>query len=122
MAFDLWEIIAPKIEKGLEESIIGEEAIAQMELEYVEQVKASVVTVNDLKTILMAILRYNDGRRFMDASEAPLPQSEGETGFRKPDDPSGKFMLRYEELSGLRLHFESFYLTRLQLIGIKIEN
>ena len=70
----------------------------------------------------MAILRYNDGRRFMDAADAPMPQSEGETGFRKPGDPKSRFMLRYEELGSVRLQFEPFYLNRLQLIGQKIEN
>ena len=44
-----------------------------------------MVTLIDVKTILMAILRYNDGRRFIDAADAPMPQSEGETGFRKPN-------------------------------------
>ena len=65
-------------------SIVESESIA-LDKEYVDKVKATVVSINDVKTILMAILRYNDGRRFMDAADAPMPQSEGETGFRKPD-------------------------------------
>ena len=56
------------------------------------------MTLYDLKTILMAILKYNDGKRFVESSEAPIPQSEGEIGFRKPNESTGKFMLRYEEL------------------------
>ena len=54
-----------------------------------------------MKTVLMAILKYNDGKRFVEASKAPLPQSEGEIGFRKPNEPTGKFMLRFEELGVL---------------------
>ena len=51
-----------------------------------------------MKTIIMGILRYNDGKRFVDAADAPLPASEGEIGFRRPNESDGKFMLRYEEL------------------------
>ena len=53
-----------------------------------------------MKTIVMAILRINDGKRFFSASEAPMPQSEGEIGFRRPeqDGAAGVFYLRYEEL------------------------
>ena len=94
-------------------SVVESESVNKIDQEYVDKVKANVVSINDLKTILMAILRYNDGRRFIDAADAPMPQSEGETGFRKPNEPSGRFMLRYEELGSLRTHFESFYLTRL---------
>ena len=46
----------------------------------------------------MAILRVNDGKHFFYASEAPIPQSEGEIGFRRPQAPQGDFFLRYEEL------------------------
>ena len=67
-----------------------------------EKVKTGDVKLLDVKTILMGILRLNDGKRFFDASEAPLPSSEGEIGFRKPNEPSGRFMLRYEELTHLR--------------------
>ena len=92
-----------------------------MEDEYMEKVKKGDVKLNDVKTILMGILRLNDGKRYTDTSEAPIPSSEGEIGFRKPNDPSGRFMLRYEELTNLRSHFEPFYLTRIQLMGQKME-
>lgn len=122
LAFDLWEIIAPKVDREVHMSVANTESLADIEQDYLDKVKDKMITLNDLKTVLMAILRFNDGKRFMDAAEAPMPQSEGETGFRKPDDPTNRFMLRYEELGSLRLHFEPFYLTRLQLIGVKIEN
>lgn len=96
LAFDLWEVIAPKVEREMNESV--DDGGAQMEQEYREEVKAKFITLFDLRTILMAILRYNDGKRFVDAIDAPMPQSEGEIGFRKPDLPNGKFMVRYEEL------------------------
>ena len=47
----------------------------------------------------MAILRMNDGKHFFNATEAPLPGSENEVGFRRPLGPQGAFFLRYEELS-----------------------
>ena len=69
----------------------------------------------------MAILKFNDGKRFVEASKAPLPQSEIEVGFRKDNDQGGLFMLRYDELANLQKRFNPFYLTRLQLLGVKIE-
>ena len=80
--------------------------------------------MQDLKTLIMAILRLNDGKRFLDADEAPLPQSENEIGFRKVEDNSkenGRFMIRYEEISHIQRHFEPLYTNRLQLVGLKIE-
>jgi len=62
---------------------------------------------------MMAILRYNDGKRYVDAVDAPMLQTEDEIGFRKPNLPNGKFMLRYEELPLIRQQFDTFYLTRL---------
>ena len=121
LAFDLWEIIAPKVDKELAMSVSDVEQINEMEDEYMEKVKQGSVKLVDVKTILMGILRFNDGKRFVDATDAPLPASEGEIGFRKPNEPTGRFMLRYEELPQLRQRFEPFYLTRLQLMGQKIE-
>ena len=63
----------------------------------------------------MAILRINDGKHFFPASDSPLPQSEGEIGFRRPAEPNGAFMLRYEELAHVQKTFELFYTNRLQL-------
>ena len=59
------------------------------------------MTPADLKTVVMAILRINDGKHFFNASETPIPQSEGEIGFRRPQAPQGDFYLRYEELPQL---------------------
>lgn len=65
-----------------------------------------MVSTSDLKTILMAILRINDGKHFFNASESPMPQSEGEVGFRRPQTPDGSFFLRYEELPQIQKNFE----------------
>jgi len=54
----------------------------------------------------MAILRINDGKHFFNASESPMPQSEGEVGFRRPQTPDGSFFLRYEELPQIQKNFE----------------
>jgi len=75
----------------------------------------------DLKTIIMAILRINDGKHFFSANESPLPQSEGEIGFRRPLGTLGNFYLRYEELPQVQRIFELFYTNRLQLLGVRSE-
>ena len=113
LIFDLWEIVAPKVDKELAMSVSDAEQNTEMEDEYMEKVKQGEVKINDVKTIVMGILRYNDGKRFVDATDAPLPASEGEIGFRRPNEPAGRFMLRYEELPNLRSRFEPLYLTRL---------
>ena len=59
--------------------------------------QAQEIMPQDLKAILMAILRLNDGKFFVNASEAPLLQSENEVGFKR----DGQFMLRYEELPAM---------------------
>ena len=60
----------------------------------------------DLKTIVMAILRINDGKHFVRGEDAPLPQSEGEIGFRRPPGPDGEFLLRLEELPRIQKTFD----------------
>ena len=98
--FELWEIVAPKVVRDLNLSADSENE-KKVEENYQTEVMSKEVTLYDMKTILMAILKYNDGKRFIEGSKAPLPQSEGEIGFRKPNEPTGKFMLRYEELGVL---------------------
>lgn len=73
----------------------------------------------DLETIVMAILRINDGKHFVLASEAPLPQSESELGFRTEAD--GLYCLRYEELTIVQKSFDLFYTNRLGLLGHRME-
>ena len=97
---------------------------AQLDLIYMSELKVQQVSMQDLKTLIMAILRLNDGKRFADADEAPLPQSENEIGFRRAGDDEneqGRFMIRYEEIPHLQRHFEPLYTNRLQLAGVKIE-
>ena len=67
---------------------------------------------------MLAILRLNDGKRFLDSEKAPLMQSENECGFRRQN---GRFGFRYDELAPLQKHFNPLYLNRLQLLGQKIE-
>lgn len=67
----------------------------------------------------MAILRINDGKHYFSASEAPMPQSEGEVGFRS--QPNGVFYLRYEELPIIQKNFDIFYSNRLGLVGQRME-
>ena len=100
MTFELWEIVAPKVKRDLDVSCDSENEKKE-EANYLTEVTSKEVTLYDMKTALMAILKYNDGKRFVEASKAPLPQSEGEIGFRKLNEPTGKFMLRYEELGML---------------------
>ena len=73
----------------------------------------------DLRTAVLAILRINDGKHFVDSSHAPMPQSEGEIGFRREED--NQFLLRNQEVSQVQKTFEQFYTNRLQLLGQRIE-
>lgn len=84
---------------------------------YWSQLKDKEAAIPDIKTILMAILKYNDGKRFVEGSDAPLPQSEDEVGFRS----NGKLTFRYEELPALQKQFEILYITRMQIIGQQME-
>ena len=81
------------------------------------------MSIDDIKTVCMAILRLNDGKRFVEGADAPLPQSENEIGFRIQSERNkhGKFVLRYEEVVQVQKHFEPLYTNRLQLAGVKIE-
>ena len=69
----------------------------------------------------MAVLRINDGKHFFNQIDTPIPQSEIEVGFRRPEGPEGVFYLRYEELPSVQKMFELFYTNRLNLMGLKIE-
>ena len=91
LAFQLWEVILSKEQVDLSNSLDDQ---ANAESLYWSQLKDQEATLPDLKTALMAILKYNDGKRFVEGSNAPLPQSENEIGFRV----NGKLTFRYEEL------------------------
>ena len=69
----------------------------------------------------MAILKLNDGKHFFDSAEVPMPQSEGEVGFRRPEGPKGVFYLRYEELVHIQKNFDVFSTNRIQLLGMRTE-
>ena len=70
MAFDLWEVIAPAVVKDLHESDDDSKVLIS---EYKTEVTSKEVTLQDVKTVLFAILKFNDGKRFVEASKAPLP-------------------------------------------------
>ena len=109
--FDVWEIIAPRVERELEFSdktaldgvpdldVSQNEdlGIDSSERSYRKEVRSAEISLEDLRVILMAILKYNDGNTFADTEQAPLPQSEGEIGFR--DEKTGFLILRYDELT-----------------------
>lgn len=122
LAFELWELIAPRIDREMPgEAEDEDEAMERLDQAYITEMQAQEISPCDLKTVTMAILRINDGKHFFSASEAPMPQSEGEIGFRRPAATTGVFYLRYEELSQIQKNFETFYSNRLQLQGIRIE-
>jgi len=128
LTFKLWELLAsqqpkeePKEEKRttlLESPKQAEESSLISDSNLTQRVR-----LGDVRTMCMAVLRFNDGKRFMDAEEAPLLQSEADIGFRRVTkaDPAGRYMLRYEELVQVWHQFEPFYTNRLQLLGTKIE-
>lgn len=58
---------------------------------------------------MMAILKLNDGKTFVENENAPLPQSEGEIGFR--DEKSGLILLRYDELPKVHKNFNALYIN-----------
>jgi hypothetical protein len=109
--FDVWEIIAPRVERELEfldkTALDGvpdldvsqneDLGIDSNERSYRKEVRSAEISLEDLRVILMAILKYNDGNTFADTEQAPLPQSEGEIGFR--DEKTGFLILRYDELT-----------------------
>ena len=123
LAFELWEIVAPKLSRdamfmrsdGGGDADGGED---ESEKQYITEMQAQEVPPNDLKAVIMAILRLNDGRNVVAASDAPLQQSENEVGFRAQD---GTYCLRSEELPQLHKTFELFYTNRLQLQGQRLE-
>ena len=83
--FDVWEIIAPTVERDLsnidKEKLDPQLDVSQMEdlgvdgeeRSYRKEVRNLEVTLDDLKIILMAILRLNDGSTFVETEKAPLP-------------------------------------------------
>ena len=67
------------------------------------------VNLEDVRVMFMAIMRLNDGKTFIENEHAPLPQSEGEIGFR--DEKSGLMFLRNDELPKIQKHFNSLYIN-----------
>ena len=72
LAFELWELVAPRINRELPEVSPkdGEEEEKQLEMldkAYITEMQAQEVTPADLKTVIMAILRINDGKHFFNA-------------------------------------------------------
>lgn len=85
LAFELWELIAPRINRELpDEAEDEDEAMERLDAAYITEMQAQEISPADLKTVVMAILRTNDGKHFFSAAETPMPQSEGEVGFRRP--------------------------------------
>lgn len=77
------------------------------------------VNLEDVRVMLMAIMRLNDGKTFIENEHAPLPQSEGEIGFR--DEKSGLMFLRNDELPKIQKHFNALYINQMQIYGRLIE-
>ena len=75
MAFELWELIAPKINRELpgEAEDEDEAAMERLDQAYISEMQAQEIAPSDLKTVVMAILKMNDGKHFFSASEAPIP-------------------------------------------------
>lgn len=110
LIFDIWEIIAPKVERDLtgidkeDESLADDHDLTQTEdvgidsreRNYRKELRSMEVNLEDVRVMLMAITRLNDGKTFIENELAPLPQSEGEIGFR--DEKSGLIFLRNDEL------------------------
>ena len=96
LAFELWEIVAPKVSRDvmLSHSAVDLGGEDEQEKQYITEMQAQEVSVNDLKTVIMAILRMNDGKNVLPSAEAPIQQSENEIGFRTED---GTYWLRLEE-------------------------
>ena len=69
---EIWEIIAPRVEREICESDAGSDENEKADLDYVNKLKSQEITLYDLKTIMLAILRLNDGKRFLDSEKAPL--------------------------------------------------
>ena len=70
--------------------------IDSRERNYRKELRSMEVNLEDVRVMLMAITRLNDGKTFIENELAPLPQSEGEIGFR--DEKSGLIFLRNDEL------------------------
>lgn len=84
LSFEMWELIAPKVQRELADmSVVGEEDDS-LDRAYVTEMQAQEVLPSDLETLAMAILKINDGKHFFETKDAPLPQSEDEIGFRRP--------------------------------------
>ena len=70
--------------------------IDSRERNYRKELRCMEVNLEDIRVMLMAIMRLNDGKTFIESEHAPLPLSEGEIGFR--DEKSGRMFLRNDEL------------------------
>lgn len=124
LMFDIWESIAPKVERDLtyiddevvelnenDVTLIEDLGIDSKERNYRKELRSMEVNLEDVRVLLMAVMKLNDGKTFVDTAEAPLPQSEGEVGFR--DQKSGLFFLRTDELPRLHKHFNALYINQL---------
>lgn len=122
LMFDVWEIMAPKVERDLtnidnDESMVNEAdvtliedyGISKTERNYRKELRNMQVSLQDLKVMLMMISRLNDGKTFIESEQAPLPQSEGEIGFR--DSKTGDLNFRIDELPRLHKHFDALYIN-----------
>lgn len=80
LIFDVWEIIAPKVERDLasidvDESVLNDadvtliedHGISKSERNYRKELRNSMVTLKDIRVILMAIMRLNDGKTFVES-------------------------------------------------------
>ena len=62
-----------KENKKEDESNESDDIDVHLDRIYMSELTLQMVSVQDLKTVVMAILRLNDGKRYAEANEAPLP-------------------------------------------------
>ena len=77
LAFELWEIVAPRVSRDARlmrsaVEIDPEDGEDESEKQYISEMQAQEVLPSDLKTVIMAILRLNDGRSVVAGAEAPI--------------------------------------------------
>lgn len=72
LVLEIWEIIAPHIDREMCESDADSDENEKADLDYIKKLKSQEITLYDLKTIMLAILRLNDGKRFVEGEKAPL--------------------------------------------------
>jgi len=73
LAFELWELIAPKINREIGDMSIEDESLEKLDAAYITEMQAQQVSPADLRTVVLAIMRINDGKHFFLASESPMP-------------------------------------------------